>query len=444
MLSNVFGLTFVLLSNWNKLKPMKLNDYLSIMKKLTALLTLILAVALPAQSQTGSLEDVLNWLETECAEDTTGLAEYCDLLELAIACGEGDSIACVELEIGIQDILEDTDSDDGEDDYEDGDEFDNDIEGWLGWLEMECEEDSLSDACLALELATACLEGDSVACNELESLIDMYDWDDSWEDDSDDDDEDGDDDDEDDDDGDDDGDDDDEDGDDDDGDDDGDDDDDEDGDDTNTGGSSDVDCNAEFLVTQVMDADSSLVPGMIWIYIYDYDASQTYFWDFGNEGTSTDPFPMWAYDANGPYTVCLTVSDSLADCSATFCENIELDSLGYLGGFMDGFSVTVLDGGASDQTANVVLERAPAAERLVVFPNPTSGEAITVNWVSRENGPAELDVFDLRGARVTQTTISATTGQNSVALNLSGMESGFYLVQLMFGDVRMTQRLVIQ
>ena len=97
MLSNVFRLTFVLLSNWNELKPMKLNDYLSIMKKLTALLTLILAVALPAQSQTGSLEDVLNWLETECAEDTTGLAEYCDLLELAIACGEGDSIACVEL-----------------------------------------------------------------------------------------------------------------------------------------------------------------------------------------------------------------------------------------------------------------------------------------------------------------------------------------------------------
>jgi len=250
-----------------------------------------------------------------------------------------------------------------------------------------------------------------VACNELEILIDMNDWDDAWEDD--DDDEDGD-------------------------------DDDEDGDDTNTGGTSDVDCNAEFLVTQVMDGDSTMVPGMIWIYIYDYDASQTYSWDFGNEGTSTDPFPMWTYDTNGPYTICLTVSDSLTDCSATYCETIELDSLGYLGGFMDGFSVTVLDGGASDQASSVVFEDLPAAEQMVVFPNPASDETITVNWVAHKNGQAELVVYDLRGARVMQTTISATTGQNSTAFLLSGMNRGYYIVQLTHGATRMTQGVVIQ
>jgi len=250
-----------------------------------------------------------------------------------------------------------------------------------------------------------------VACNELEILIDMNDWDDAWEDD--DDDEDGD-------------------------------DDDEDGDDTNTGGTSDVDCNAEFLVTQVMDGDSTMVPGMIWIYIYDYDASQTYSWDFGNEGTSTDPFPMWTYDTNGPYTICLTVSDSLTDCSATYCETIELDSLGYLGGFMDGFSVTVLDGGASDQASSVVFEDLPAAEQMVVFPNPASDETITVNWVAHKNGQAELVVYDLRGARVMQTTISATTGQNSTPFLLSGMNRGYYVVQLTLGATRMTQRVVVQ
>ena len=193
-----------------------------------------------------------------------------------------------------------------------------------------------------------------------------------------------------------------------------------------------------------MDGDSTMVPGMISIYIYDYDASQTYFWDFGNEGTSTDPFPMWAYDTNGPYTICLTVSDSLADCSATYCETIELDSLGYLGGFMDGFSVTVLDGGASDQASSVVFEDLPVAEQMVVFPNPASGETITVNWVAHKNGQAELVVFDLRGARVMQTTISATTGQNSAALNLSGMHRGYYIVQLTLGATRMMQGVVIQ
>ena len=58
-------------------------------------------------------------------------------------------------------------------------------------------------------------------------------------------------------------------------------------------------------------------------------------WSFGDEGTSTDPFPTWTYETNGPYQLCLTVSNEENDCSETYCETIEVDSLGWIFGIQD-------------------------------------------------------------------------------------------------------------
>jgi hypothetical protein len=48
----------------------------------------------------------------------------------------------------------------------------------------------------------------------------------------------------------------------------------------------------------------------------------SFFWDFGDGNTSTDVNPVHTYadSASGVYTVCLTVYDSINDCSEQYCE----------------------------------------------------------------------------------------------------------------------------
>ena len=80
---------------------------------------------------------VLEWLETECATDTTELSEYCDLIEYAVLCLEGDSVYCDSLDwalegLDISDASDSTDTsgDDGSDVgdglEDDGDDDEND------------------------------------------------------------------------------------------------------------------------------------------------------------------------------------------------------------------------------------------------------------------------------------------------------------------------------
>jgi PKD repeat protein len=52
--------------------------------------------------------------------------------------------------------------------------------------------------------------------------------------------------------------------------------------------------------------------------------STQFYWDLGDGSTSTDADPMHAYNGPGPYYVCLTITDSIAGCSSTFCDSVFL------------------------------------------------------------------------------------------------------------------------
>ena len=107
-------------------------------------------------------------------------------------------------------------------------------------------------------------------------------------------------------------------------------------------------CNASFDVSQ---EENSL--GVI-ITIYDYNSNANYTWDFGDESTpSNDPFPTHTYDTNGPHLLCLIVEDFDLECGDTYCQYISVDSLGVLNGFIDGFTINVVDGGESGSVNGV-------------------------------------------------------------------------------------------
>lgn len=59
------------------------------------------------------------------------------------------------------------------------------------------------------------------------------------------------------------------------------------------------------------------------------DSSQVFYsWSFGDGSYSTQANPVHSYAANGSYTVCLTVWDSLQSCSSTICDSVLVTCVG--------------------------------------------------------------------------------------------------------------------
>ena len=151
-----------------------------------AVLSLLFWAPQVSVAQFEDTESLLVWLETECASDTTGLSEFCDLIEYAVFCLEGDSAYCDSLELaleglGVVDVTDSTDTTDtggGDDPGDVVDETEDtlDIDGILAWLAEECAGDTTgtSELCGWIALGEACAGGDSIACDSLLALIDGY------------------------------------------------------------------------------------------------------------------------------------------------------------------------------------------------------------------------------------------------------------------------------
>ena len=71
---------------------------------------------------------------------------------------------------------------------------------------------------------------------------------------------------------------------------------------------------------------SAQVPGTtIYNFTNQSQGNATYFyWNFGDGSTSTLQNPSHAYNTAGTYNICLTITDSLAGCSDTFCDSISV------------------------------------------------------------------------------------------------------------------------
>ena len=73
---------------------------------------------------------------------------------------------------------------------------------------------------------------------------------------------------------------------------------------------------------------------------------------------------------------------------------------------------------------------------VIIYPNPVDGEFITIS--SPINGVKNIEIFDLNGRMVMNTTISGNT------LDLSSFNSGFYLIKVTIDDQTKVSKLVIR
>ncbi len=69
--------------------------------------------------------------------------------------------------------------------------------------------------------------------------------------------------------------------------------------------------------------DASFTPydstGFVFFLPNSNNNNQTYYWTFGDGSSSFQMYPVHQYIGNGPWTACLTVIDSMANCSDQYC-----------------------------------------------------------------------------------------------------------------------------
>ena len=183
----------------------------------------------------------------------------------------------------------------------------------------------------------------------------------------------------------------------------------------------DAQCNAEFEVVQATTPNGTPIAGAVDVLIFDYNINATYAWDFGDEGISDEPFPNHAYNTDGPYTLCLTVTDADAGCSEIYCEAISVDSLGLLDGFVDGFVVTVINGGESG-SSNAVGDLNTNFSQAKVYPNPAA------DWLAISGCDPNL-VWTASLVNLTGQVVKEFNGTGASSLNVSGVTSGLYQLQ---------------
>jgi len=200
-------------------------------------------------------------------------------------------------------------------------------------------------------------------------------------------------------------------------------------------------CVADFSVVQAYE-ENNVIPFELFVYLWDYDSSNDYYWSFGDEGSSTDPFPTWIYETNGPYVLCLTVSNEEDSCSTTYCQNIEVDSLGWIDGIQDGFTINVLNG--DDNPISGIGEIPEDVFSFSVFPNPIIGSEVQVNWLSNSLNNVESTIMSLDGKIVARNTSGNPSTGSSMTINIDKLSPGLYILQVSQGFRTQSKTVIIR
>lgn len=152
----------------------------------------------------------------------------------------------------------------------------------------------------------------------------------------------------------------------------------------------------------------------------DPNYQNSYSWDFGDGGTSTQAFPSHSYANPGIYQVCVTITsaDTAGVCTSTYCDSIGLDANGnLLFKTAGGFSLNVLDPATVGIHENQLKD-------ISIYPNPAN-DVVQVNLGSAELN-ADWRLSDLKGAVVR----SGRASGQQFELNISELNSGIYILTL--------------
>jgi PKD repeat protein len=170
-----------------------------------------------------------------------------------------------------------------------------------------------------------------------------------------------------------------------------------------------------------------------------YGNNLTYFWDFGDGATSTDPYPTYIFSDSLAYEVCLTVSS--ASCENTFCMTVSLDMMNIwtgsgIAGLIENpnlqYQTQAKSSGFEFRVISLQGSILSTAERsmnieLGVFPNPSDGN-FTINLETKNPETGAITIFDMNGRSVYQQMAALSQGPNTFNLDLNQLPSGVYIL----------------
>jgi len=113
----------------------------------------------------------------------------------------------------------------------------------------------------------------------------------------------------------------------------------------------------------------------------------------------------------------------------------------------DGFAGWTLDDvrvyGLHEDVAVAPVQRPLALELLPAVPNPFN-PASTVSWVQAQDAQVSVDLFDVTGRRVRRLAQGQhAAGRHQVLVRGDGLASGSYLVSILAGSERRTQKILL-
>jgi hypothetical protein len=134
-------------------------------------------------------------------------------------------------------------------------------------------------------------------------------------------------------------------------------------------------------------------------------------WAFSNGGSATGAITVQTFGTNGPASAVATATNDCGSANATL-----------------NFSVGLGDNLLSS---------------MRIFPNPTSG-LVRVEFPMPTAGTAEVRVLSLTGAQLSWTKGQFNAGTSSIDLDLRGLASGIYLLEVQTEDSIGVQRVMIE
>jgi PKD repeat protein len=186
-------------------------------------------------------------------------------------------------------------------------------------------------------------------------------------------------------------------------------------------------CNASYTIVKDTSSQYS-------VFLYNTSSnlsSHIYTWDFGDGMFGSGRTPSHQYASFGSYVVCLTILDTIVNCTSTFCDTVGMDSLGNLKSAA-GFSISVID------PTLVGIEKNASLEEVTVYPNPAVNNlSVDLRAISSK---VEIRIMDISGRIVVER--NNTTSGNIEQFDISNLENGLYIISLNDGKSQKTQKFI--
>lgn len=149
---------------------------------------------------------------------------------------------------------------------------------------------------------------------------------------------------------------------------------------------------------------------------YDFTETSTgaisWSWDFGDGNTSTQQNPQHTYATPGQFAVCVTVAN-VEGCTHTWCDSVDV---------LTGVNPAEFMG-------------------LEIFPNP-AGDWVNVRLATAPPQAWKLNMRDLTGKLIQSSEYAP--GISETQIHLAGFPSGFYLLEVVSEQGRVTQKLRVE